>query len=310
MVPVSLVDRTGDLTVRIPERQHPDRQVRARMSNEQADRRHQGDSMSTDRSAASTETKPRRLTSTKPVAMPSSTRRILAPLAYVLGLAAALLGGANTGLAITLSLVVLVASLLLGRLRDRSRAIAVPITLVSVASVPMITSGAPNIWIILAFAGAAFFGQTIGTALRARQEAREAIILPTDPASVPGRTVLLWRMGREQFEVLDPSEKRLRTVIKGPKGNIPTSIELRRGTAGLDILRPGDVPIAVLHAMDVDTGPWYEIVDPIVAPGPGQPIPANPSTAVLLDRATEAAVHFSRTGEPSPSAPWALSTRR
>jgi hypothetical protein len=266
--------------------------------------------MSTDRTAAPTETKPRRLSSTSAVTMPSSTRRILAPAAFVLGLAAPLLAGANTGLAISLSLVVMVASLLLGALRDRVRAAIMPITLTAVASVSMISSGAPNIWIVLAFAGAAFFGHTFGTAIRAREEAREDVILPTDPASVPGRTVLLWRMGREQFEVLDPSEKRLRTVIKGPKGNIPTSIELRRGTAGLDILRPGDVPIAVLHAGVVGTGPWYEIVDPIVAPGPGQPIPANPSTAVLLDRTTEAAVHFSRTGEPSPSAPWAPSTRR
>jgi len=266
--------------------------------------------MSTDRTAAPTETKPRRLSPTKPVAMPSSTRVVLACAGFVLGLAATLFGGAHIGLAISLSLVVLVASTLMGRLRDRVRSTITPITLTAVASVSLVSSGTPSSWIVFTLMGSAFLGHTIGTASRARQEAREAIILPTDPASVPGRTVLLWRMGREQFEVLDPSEKRLRTVIKGPKGNIPTSIELRRGTGGLDILRPGDVPIAVLHAMDVGTGPWYEIVDPIVAPGPGQPIPANPSTAVLLDRTTEAAVHFSRTGEPSPSAPWAPSTRR
>jgi len=266
--------------------------------------------MSTDRTDAPTETKPRRLSSAKPVAMPSSTRVVLSCAGFVLGLAATHFSGAHIGLAITLSLVALVASALMGRVRDRISSTVTPITLTTVASLSLISSGTPSSWIVFTLMGSAFFGHTIGTASRARQEAREAIILPTDPASVPGRTVLLWRLGREQFEVLDPSEKRLRAVIKGPKGNVPTSIELRRGTAGLDILRPGDVPIAVLHTMDVGTGPWYEITDPIVAPGPGQPIPANPSTAVLLDRTNEAAVHFSRTGEPSPSAPWAPSTRR
>jgi hypothetical protein len=265
--------------------------------------------MSTDRTSAPTETRPRRLTPTTRVAMPSSSRLLLSALGFVVGVAIALVGGATPGLVITLGLVLLAASFLLGRLRDRARATTMPIVLASTASIPMVSSGPPNILMVLTFAGSAVLGHALGTASRARHEAREPAAPPTDPASVPGRTVLLWRMGREQFEVVDPSEKRLRTVIRGPKGNVPSSIELRRDTAGLDVLRPADVPVAVLHTMDVRTGPWYEIVDAVAAPGPGQPVPANPSPAAYRDRAVEAAVHFSRTGGPLPSAPWAPTAR-
>lgn len=274
--------------------------------------------MSTDRTVTPSETKPRRLTSTTPVTMPTSTRIALAVMGFVLGVAAALFGGAIPALVISLTLVVLAASFLFGRLRDRVRATIMPITLTCVASVPMVLSGAPTIWILLSFAGAAYLGQTLGTASRSRAETHEGIVLATDPATVPGRTVLVWRMEREQFEVLDPSEKRIRTVIRGPKGNIPSSIEFRRGTAGLDVLRPADVPVTVLQTDDTATGPWFETIDPgtpgaaAVSGGPIAPAAvstAPPSKGALRDRAIDAAIHFSRTGERLPTAPWMLTPR-
>jgi hypothetical protein len=241
-----------------------------------------------------------------PLTPPSVDRRVLAVAALPVGVAASLFGGAPPGLVAVWAVVALLAGTVTGSRPSRLGAVRLSVTVGAVLVVPSVAPGLPEAWNVLTTAAGVFCGATLGSWLRARADARAVRELapPTEPGDVPGRTVLGLEKGRLRWEAVDPSPETIEEAVRKQRDQKVFVKELRRGQAGMFLLRDRATASFVVQADDADEGPWHEALDTETVPVEGEPYPPLLGARELRRRSVAAAVHFARTGERTPELPW------
>jgi len=248
----------------------------------------------------------RRLPPSPPLAPPSVDRRVLAVAALPIGVAASLFGGVTPGLVAFWAVVAVLAGAVAGSRPFRPDAVRLSVTVGVVLVVPTVAPGLPEAWNVLTTSAGVFCGATLGAWLRARADARAVRELapPTEPGDVPGRTVLGLEKGRLRWEAVDPSPGTLEKAVRRQRDQRVFVVELRRGQAGMFLLRERATASFVLQADDAAAGPWLEALDTATVPVEGEPYPRLLGARELRRRSVAAAVHFARTGERTPELPW------
>jgi hypothetical protein len=241
-----------------------------------------------------------------PLTPPSVDRRVLAVAALPVGVAASLFGGAPPGLVAVWAVVALLAGTVTGTRPSRLGAVRLSVTVGAVLVVPSVAPGLPEAWNVLTTAAGVFCGATLGSWLRARADARAVRELapPTEPGDVPGRTVLGLEKGRLRWEAVDPSPETIEEAVRKQRDQKVFVIELRRGQAGMFLLRDRATASFVVQADDAEEGPWHEALDTETVPVEGEPYPPLLGARELRRRSVAAGVHFARTGERTPELPW------
>jgi len=248
----------------------------------------------------------RRLAPSPVLAPPSVDRLVLAVAALPVGVAASLFGGVTPGLVAFWAVVAVFAGTVTGSRRHRPDAVRLSITVGVLLVVPTVAPGLPEAWNVLTTSAGVFCGASLGRVLRARADARAVRELdpPTRPEDVPGRTVLRLETDRLRWEAVDPSPRLLEKAVRRLRDQQAYQVELRRGPAGMFLLRDRGTPCFVLQADDAAEGPWHEALDTETVPVEGEPYPQLLGARELRRRSVAAAVHFSRTGERTPDLPW------
>ena len=248
----------------------------------------------------------RRLAPSPVLAPPSVDRLVLAVAALPVGVAASLFGGVTPGLVVFWAVVAVFAGTVTGSRRHRPDAVRLSITVGVLLVVPTVAPGLPEAWNVLTTSAGVFCGASLGRVLRARADARAVRELdpPTRPEDVPGRTVLRLETDRLRWEVVDPSRRMLEKAVRRLRDQQAHQVELRRGPAGMFLLRERATPYFALQADDAAEGQWHETLDTETEPVEGQPHPRLLGARELRRRSLAAAVHFAETGERTPELPW------
>jgi len=248
----------------------------------------------------------RRLAPSPPLTPPSVDRRVLAVASLPVGVAASLFGGASPGLVAFWAVAALLAGAVAGSRPFRPDAVRLSVTVGVVLVVPSVAPGLPEAWNVLTTSAGVFCGATLGSWLRSRADARAVRELapPTEPGDVPGRTVLGLEKGRLRWEAVDPSPGTIEKAVRKQRDQQVFVVELRRGQAGMFLLRDRATASFVLQADDAEEGPWREALDTETVPVEGEPYPRLLGARELRRRSVAAAVHFARTGERTTELPW------
>ncbi|WP_411731517.1 hypothetical protein [Paeniglutamicibacter sp.] len=253
----------------------------------------------------------RRLTPGARVARPTRGRYVLAFAAAIVGLAISFVFGAFPVLVVLFSAVVLLLSFVSGARQDPYKRMMVYPLVIGLSMVLLINFG-PITWSIAALVGCAVLGMTLGRALRAARQGTEVLPdPPTDPLTVPDRTVATWAIGKDRFEEISLAGEKLDQLLAQLNGNF-SALSLRRGSARLDAVGFAPDAVEVYVTDDVASAEWHTLLPAGQtmlgghANAAGSPDQAKGES---LRRAQLAARFFAVSGSRSRDVAWSASRR-